>query len=463
MNTELILRILKSFLLLIFLLLSAHSYSQPSDNVRSLSMGRTSVSNTFNLDALNHNPANLRDINSKDSSKVYFSLLSSAGYVLNSDFLTINFYNKFFTGDANGNKKFLTAADKTEILNSSKNTDLGFNLNYKIASLLINTKSGTFGFALEDKLSAKSYISGDLASLTLFGNEIGRTYDVKDFNLNTSWIRQINISYANSGVTKSGRKFSYGVSVKPQLGYYYLGVKKNDLTLYTNENNVLSGTGTLEFQTSNITKDGKVVYPGLTDISGFGVGFDAGVSTAISKKLMMGISVTDIGFINWNKNVQKYTYSGNFVINDLSISEQLDTLRALINATKTPDADFSRSLPTTLRLGATYKFFRTSSAANDEQEFARVSMDLIQGVVKNVAGNTTKTILALGGEFAYTSFLLQRLGMIFGGDEKYTLSAGLGLDTKHVLIDIGTHNILTLFNIKSASKISGGINIKFRF
>lgn len=438
--------------------------AQPSDNVKSLSLGRTSVSNTFNLDAFNHNPANLKESGGRDSSKVYFTLFSSIGYVLNSDFLTINFYNKFFTGDGSGNKRFLTDADKNEIFNSSKGTSLGFNLNYKLFSILINTKkAGTFGFALEDKISAKSLISSDLANLTLFGNSIGRTYNVSDFNLNMSWIRQLNFSYANSTNKFIGQDFSYGISIKPQLGYYYLGVKKNDLSLYTNDSNQLVGNGSLDFLTSDLTDNGKVTYPLLGNISGFGMGFDVGFNAKINNKFNVGLSVVDIGYITWNKNVRKYIYSGQFVITDLSRQEQLDTLRQLINGTKSVDDPFTNGLPTTLRVGMTYKFFKQFGIAKNESEIARVSFDYIQGLNKKVAGNTTIPIIALGGEFAVTSFLYPRLGMVIGGDEKYTLSAGIGLVTKNVLIDIGTHNIITLFKIHESSKISGGINIKFRF
>lgn len=438
--------------------------SQPSDNVKSLSLGRTSVSNTYNLDAFNHNPANLREIGSKDSSHIYFNILSSAGYVLNSDFLNINFYNRYFTADVNGEKRFLTNADKTTIFNSSKNTNLGFNLNYKIISALFTLKNfGTIGIALEDKLSAKSYISEDLASLTLFGNDVGRTYNVSDFNLNSSWIRQINITYANSGTGLLGKEFTYGISVKPQMGYYYLGVKKNDLTLSTDSTNTLRGHGSLDFITSNITDDGKLVYPGLGNFSGAGLGFDAGVNVKLNNRFNIGLSIVDVGYIKWFKNVKKYVYNGSFTISDLATRDQLDSLRDLISGTKTTDAAFSNSLPTTIRIGMTYKFLKKLSSSDTESELARVSVDYIQGLNKNVAGNTTTPILAFGGEFAITHFLYPRIGMIVGGEEKYTLSAGLGLNTKYVLIDVGTHNILTLFNVKNSSRISGGINIKFRF
>ncbi|CAN5636844.1 hypothetical protein BH10BAC5_BH10BAC5_01190 [soil metagenome] len=451
-------------IILFFLTAYSHCFSQPSDNVKSLSLGRTSVANTYNLDAFNHNPANLRESGSKDSSKIYFNAFSTIGYVLNSDFLSINFYNKFFTGDANGNKRFLTDADKNEMLQASKNTDIGFNLNYKILSFLINTKkAGSFGFALEDKISAKSYISPDLASLLLFGNSVERAYNVSDFNLNMSWIRQLNFSYANSTDKFFGKELSFGISVKPQLGYYYLGVKKNDLNLYTNDSNKLTGTGSLEFLTSDITDNGKVVYPLFGDISGFGLGFDLGLNLKLNERFNVGLSIVDLGYIHWTKNVRKYIYSGQFEINDLSTQDQLDTLRQLINGTKSIDDPFTNNLPTTVRIGLTYKFFRNITQAGSEGEVARVSFDYIQGIKKDIAGNTTIPIIALGGEFAVTSFLHPRLGMVVGGDEKYTLSAGLGFVTKYVLIDLGTHNVLTLFNIKNSSRISGGVNIKFRF
>jgi hypothetical protein len=50
--------------------------------------------------------------------------------------------------------------------------------------------------------------------------------------------------------TKRNKLFdalSFGVSVKPQFGLYYLKTESNDLKVTTNNFNVIQGSGTMDF------------------------------------------------------------------------------------------------------------------------------------------------------------------------------------------------------------------------
>ena len=308
----------------------------------------------------------------------------------------------------------------------------------------------------------------DLLQLSLFGNEVNKNYDFSNYQMEMSWVRQLNFSFANS--TKSFwtsvfEQFAYGISVKPQMGYYYLGVKDNNLNFHTNDSNQITSRGRVSFLSASINNNDKFEYPALGKLAGFGMGFDIGINGKIDNNWSLGLAVIDIGYINWYANTYEYKYQGDFVITDLAKKEQLDTLRSLLERQKTSVSGFQRSLPTTFRFGLTYKIFQSGSGTKGDtlsKEFASINLDVIQGLVKNTAGSISKPVVGLGAEFFISDFFIPRIGFIGGGAEEFVISMGVGMDTKYVAIDVGTHNIGALADLNNTSKLSGGLNIKIK-
>ncbi|MBS1494479.1 MAG: hypothetical protein JST55_13270 [Bacteroidetes bacterium] len=460
---------MKKLILIILFLYSSISYSQYSDNVRSLSMGRTGVASSYNIDALNLNPANLSLVKPKDKTRIYINGMTTGGYMMNSKFLTIDFYNKYFTGDGSGNAKYWTTADKEDILSKSKNSELGMGLGYKFVSAAFKIpKAGVLGFSFEDKIFGKSFLPEEMLRLTLFGNEINKTYDFSQYRLELSWIRQLNISYANTSKTflkSMFKQFAWGVSLKPQFGYYYIGIKSNDLNFSTNDSAQITSHGAVTFLRSSIRPDDKIEYPGLGRLAGFGWGFDIGMNGKINERWSVGMSITDIGYMNWYGNNYEYKYAGEFVVTDLAKSEQLDSLRNLINGQKTYISAFQKMLPMTLRLGVNYKIFKNIfgvKADSLSKELVSISLDYIQGLSKNAAGSSTVPTIGAGAEFFLSQFFIPRIGFIAGGTEGFLVSLGAGLDTKYILFDVGTHNIAAITDVNNASKFSFGVNLKLK-
>jgi len=460
---------MKKLILILLLLSSTQVFCQYSDNVRSLSMGRTGVASSYNIDAMNLNPANLALVKPKDKTRIYINGMTTGGYMLNSKFLTIDFYNKYFTGDGSGNAKYWTKADKLDILNNSKNSELGMGLGYKFVSVAFRIpKAGVLGFSVEDKVFGKSYLPEEMLQLTLFGNEINKKYDFSEYRLELSWIRQINLSYANTSKTfLSGmfKQFAWGVSLKPQMGYYYMGIRSNDLNFSTNDSAQITSHGAVTFLRSSIRPDDKLEYPGLNKLAGFGWGFDIGMNGKINERWSIGISLTDIGYMNWYGNNTEFKYAGEFVVTDLAKSEQLDTLRTLINGKKTSTGAFQKMLPMTLRLGVNFKILKNIfgvKADSLSKEFVSISLDYIQGLSKEAAGSSTVPTIGAGAEFFLSQFFIPRIGFIAGGNEGFLVSLGAGLDTKYILFDVGTHNIAAITDLNKASKFSFGVNLKLK-
>ena len=440
-------------------------------DVRSLSLGKTAVSNSYELDAFNTNPANIIKQRTSNNASVYFHLLTNLNVVINSEYFSVDYYNKYFTKNSSLNPVVLTDQDKADIIDKAGNEPVNFSGYLReLALVIINPRFGAIGVSLDEKLAGDFEVSRDALDLGLFGNEINRIYNFIGTDMEGTWVRQLNFTYANYLNVKRNKLFkslAYGVSVKPQFGLYYLTTKRNNLAITTNKNFEVEGSGEIEFLYSGISDNNKIEMS-ITP-AGFGFGFDAGVNSVIrniSKKgqLNIALSINDIGYINWYKNTNTYFYNGNYLVTDITDSDQLDSLNKIIKGTKSPVPSFNTSLPTNLRIGLTYKLFQKpikDSAKNKTLETASFSLEYIQGF-SNKFGSTNQPTLGIGSEVNLGNIFSPRVGFGLGGREKFVVSLGIGIDTGPVLIDVGTYNISSIFNPKGTSKISGGLSIKFK-
>ena len=459
-----------TLLILIFLFTGNDLYSQLIPDVRSMSMGNTSVAGSYNIGAFSQNPANILSDKLNENSHIYFNVFLNAGFQLNSDYLSLNFYDDYFTKTDDGSQRVLTQQDKQTILSEASDQFTNYIANAKFLSVILNTKNiGSFGLSIDERATGNFLPSKDFLELALYGNEVSRTYDFSENSVNQYWIREINLSYARKFVLKNNTTFdniAIGISVKPQFGVYYLNTRQNDLMVTTTDSNTVQSSGSAEFYYAGLSDNNELQYS--LGNAGFGFGFDVGINTQIknfskSGILNIGLSITDLGYLTWNKNTNKYFNDGTFVITDITNQEQIDSLKDIIKSTKTPVPDFTTSLPPVLRAGFTYKFINKNKSGKDSlsTEQAVVSLDIIQGLSDDLGG-ITKTMVGIGAEYNATSVLSPQAGFTFGGLQDVAMSIGLGINAEPVIIDIGTNNILSLFTPRNTTNFSAGLSVKFK-
>jgi len=453
----------------VYFILYLQSFSQDVTDIRSMSMGNTSVSDSYDLGSFNQNPANILNQRLNKNASVYFNLFTNAGVLTSSEYLSVDFYNSYFAEDDNGNSQYLDNNDKLNIINEASDQQSSYSGYATILSLIVNTKNtGTFGLSLDERSTGNFTPSRDFLELGLYGNQVNRTYDLSENELNAYWIRELNISYANRINLKNNNTFdeiSYGVSVKPQFGLYYLNTQSNDLSIYTDDSNVVHSSGEVEFLYAGLTDDNDFEYSAGN--AGFGFGFDAGINVRLKNfsrngYVNLGLSITDIGYINWNKNTNTYYNDGSYIITDITNKEQTDSLKDIIKSTKTPVPSFTTGLPPVIRLGASYKIIdRVRGKDSLNTETATIAVDYIQGISKNLGGSTIP-LIGIGGEYNVSKVISPRAGFTFGGLQKFAFSIGLGINAGPVIIDLGTNNISSLFTPNSTSKFSAGFGIKYK-
>lgn len=458
-------------LLFVVCIIPGELFSQYHFNVKSFSLGRTSVSNLYATDAFNNNPANIQRQRYTENARFHINALTGGGYMWHSNYFDIPFYEEYFVDNEN---KILTDANKLNLIDKAHNSETSFMFSWNMLSFVFNTKkAGTFGISVDDRGWGNFLANRDFLDLIFFGNQKERTYDLSGTDFHTSIVRQINVSYANKFKSPDRRKygdFYYGFSVKPMFGLYYAELDNNNFSLYTNDSNRLFPNGTADIYYSGLVSGPKQKLKLGGSPAGFGLGFDLGMGMKFKDLFNLGtfdfgLSLVDLGYINWYKNAGQYLYSGGYVITDITEEGQLDSLENLLEGNKVDDG-FTRMLPMVVKFGFTYRLClkdinQPPQPGKEKLELIGISVEYIQGLTE-VSGGCTNPMLAVGTEINPWKFLSTRLGLSWGGREKFSVSAGLGFDFGPVIIDVGTYNIQSIYQPTTSSKVSAGAAIKFR-
>jgi hypothetical protein len=207
-----------------------------SSNAVSSAMANTSVSFSNGVFAIGKNPANL--ILGNNGNVELSSILPFPSFSGNfgSNFLNINEYNYFFTGqsgiDNSATSKLLDENDKERLLNLLKNgNEINLQLDFNLLSVSINlgNPAGQLAFSINDHSVVNGALPVSLFELFLYGNEAGRSYSFKDAGLNSWYLRNYSLTYANDVTKLMGNtfdKFTFGVSIKYVQGFWYTGIDR---------------------------------------------------------------------------------------------------------------------------------------------------------------------------------------------------------------------------------------------
>ncbi|MBI5325989.1 MAG: hypothetical protein HZB41_12080, partial [Ignavibacteriae bacterium] len=225
-------------------------------------------------------------------------------------------------------------------------------------------KTGAIGINISDYISGSFVIPSSLAQLVLNGNEQGKTYSFDELNFQTWWLRAYSLSYSRELFKSENgfiKKFNAGMSFKYISGFAYTGIKKVKSSFHTSDKNVLSGYYYVEAY-SSFSDDLAVKYDYdtvthvynlnyFTAPAGSGIGIDIGFSAELDSSLSIGLSITDIGAVNWTSNVAKHISEKQIFLDDLFKREQIDSVTDIGSTESQPIKDYQTSLPTCLRIG----------------------------------------------------------------------------------------------------------------
>ncbi len=457
-------RIVGMFVATVFI---AHTVFAGGDrvDVRGMGMARTSAAAARGLDAVGVNPANLA---MKDNTLTLS--LAPIGVHAGSDFLSYGLYNEYFTGVETGNGrvgKYLDEPDKQKILDAFRGGvgEVTADAAYRLVGLTVQLESvGGFAFTITDNLSGIARIPNDYVRFILYGNTPGSVYDFGRTSAKAAWLREYALSFGGTIPHPSFMQWlSLGAAIKLVEGYGYYEVERFNTSLTTSDNGVLIGRVGYLARLAGLdpTREGNGFSwsPFGQRAYGHGTGFDIGVAGGIGGFITVGMSMTDIGQVNWEESIEETYADTTLVVDDPREVEDGTIIENALRGKKRAGTPFSRSLPTTFRAGAAVQVEKLVDWMPGELV---VAADYTKGLA-DAPGTTLYARFSLGMEWKLLQFLPLRTGVSFGGTDRTNVAFGFGLHFGVFDLDLATENLDLLWGGDSVTHGSVAIGTRFRF
>ena len=439
-------------------------------NVQGMGMARTALLSSRGLDAVGINPANLAYSEGKT---VTFSLFPF-GVHLGSNFMDYDLYTTYFTGvdsDSGRVGKFLTDADKQKILDAFPRGvgTLFTNFEIRLFGLSIEIpKLGTFAFTVSEHANAFANIPKDYAEFVLYGNPPGSFRDFSETDAKASWTREYELSF---GMPLQRLMFTKtleaGIGLKLIHGFGYFGIDRFNTSVETSPTGTLTGIlhfGSLasgvDFMQDNNKNSGGNFDP-FPAPAGVGYAVDLGVSSHVTDCIYAGLSLTDLGSMQWTRNAEEVTADTVMVVDDPVGTGQKDAVDRTVKGNKRKVDSFYSTLPTQLRLGVALQVDKWPGNEGFPGELL-VELDYTQGF-KDTPGSTTAARFSLGVEYLPLSWLPIRTGVSVGGIDRFNLAFGLGFHFGSFTMDLGSENVTALLAPRSFSSASIALGMKLLF
>lgn len=466
-------------------LFSINLFAQYGGSIGSVDAKATGLANTYTVTSngvysIGINPANLLldKYNFQISTLIPFPNLSLN---VGTNFFNIDEYNYYFGGvKINGETvgRTLTEEDKNHLKELFKDggiisTDV---ISQHLAfSFIINEKVGAFSFGVSDIISGRIKLPKEFVEIVMDGNPVGSVYNFNGTEGKAWWIRKYTLSYAKNFMEIKQnifQKILAGISLNLISGYAYLGIDEVKTELITTENNEIVGTGRYlahfsfsddfgvqyGFDSTAVKKDFR--FSPFPKTAGNGFGFDIGITTVINNVWTIGIAMTDIGTVQWEKNTAAYETNAPIFLNDITNKDQTDSLVDALTGKGRYVGEFSTPLPTTLRFGVSFRL----------DEFLKgnfpgkmlISFDYNQGF-NDQPRNTTIPRFSLGSEWMPAGWFAFKTGFSFAGEEKFGWAAGIGFKFGFFEFNLTSPNFQYVFSPNSAKRISVAMGSRLVF
>ena len=454
---------------------SVFSQSSGAVNARSMGMANTFTSSSYGIDAIGKNPSNLFRDSSKHVELIIPLPLPDISINAGSNIFSLDDYNYFFgvkNKDAEGKDigRILTTSDKDRFKNLFSN---GGNIFLDESMMLfgISIKPGKFfgtiAFTISDIIAANAAIPKSFIDIAMDGNISNSIYNFNDMQFKAWWLRKYSVSYAHDinifpHIFKS---LTAGISINFIQGFVYAGIDHIKTELQTGVDNVITGQSdflahsafspdlNVKYNFDKTVQTNNSFSPFPTPV-GSGVGLDFGINANLSESFSIGFALTDIGSINWNKNVAEYSTNKLLYIDDITNQTQRDTLIDHLTGKNSGKYinSYSTQLATAIHFGCSIKLTNLL-----------VALDFNKGF-NDQPGNSTKPRFSSGTEWIPNWWVLKfRTGISVGGYDQFNWGAGLGLNFGLLELNFGSPDFQNLFAPNSAKRISIAIDSKWKF
>ena len=435
--------------------------------------GRGGVATTFSTDyqAIGVNPANLAIRKSFRDPYVTFGFFEGnvGFYTENITFPQIlkSYFPKAFN---NGQNYQLSFVEKEKAARNLSNTPISTTINATLFGIHFSSpKYGGLAFSIRDKLDFYSQTNPTLSQILFLGQNApffsslllsnGEVIDntpavtpeqreqvvfgfrpdsvsygevMNNSTIQMLWTREYNVAYGTKIID------SYDVQVFAGLGARYIsGISLIDLEVRNNrfvgETIALSPSFPVEgFDIDSPTNVGYKPKSGFSRFAfptpvGNGYSFDIGLNIVIKRNLYFGASLINYGKMTWTGNVYNLNSEGG--LNQIQGSG-FDNYNFVAYSPETlqlggegsaldwdGSADFDDELPSMIRVGGSYDFFKT----------AHIGFDVLIPTNIDAPGSLASNLYAIGGDLRLNKLLTISSGISTGGNQDFNINIPFGV------------------------------------
>ena len=236
-------------------------------------------------------------------------------------------------------EKYLSSLDKNNFINVSSALTL-FEFGWK-------GERDFYSFSWTERQFAEPFFTKNLANLLYYGNEpyIGSTYHSGYFGVGAAHYRELAFTFAR----ELNKKISVGITGKMLFGL--AGIKTSGLNFVggmpiSGDQIDLGASGKVSFsapfnvdiQNNNgyqmFAKDNFDLNNYFSNFGNPGVAVDLGFSNKVSEDFEWSVSIVDLGFITWTKDVTTFTENGHFLYSGVNLDVPTNTPPTTTNVKK---------------------------------------------------------------------------------------------------------------------------------
>jgi Family of unknown function (DUF5723) len=354
---------------------------------------------------------------------------------------------------------FLNNNLKQEVSSNLQSTNrLGYSLNYGALGVLYNdtiNKKQVFNFfiALRHKDYLNAAFPPDVFNVAFYGNAsyAGQNAKLSPFNLNNISYQQLEIG---SVCTNFGGKAKLGIGISFLAGQQLQAINISSGTLYTDPyGQYIQLASDSKYNASDST-------PGHSYLNGYGASLDIYFSAPykIGKKDgMITVSVTDLGFINWNSHSLSYNKDTTYTYNGFTINNLNDLQNAAIN-NLSKDSLQNKYFP--LARKSFYTNIPAALSINSNTDLGKMHLELGFWYIFN--SNSVGYFYAQGDKnFSHGWFADLQLG--YGGYSTYNASIGIMKKMKNSAVKIGINHLQGIISPDKLGGVGGVIELLHTF
>lgn len=391
---------------------------------KSIGYANAFVTQSRGAEVIGWNPANL-GYNDNPTYSLKFGVIPFIPFPntqLTNSAISFSWFNRYI-----GRGGHLTNTDKHNMLAAFPSS--GWDITPMLNTKFIGYSYGNTAITLEGNLQGNLLVPTSLLGLIFYGNRIDQSVQINDFRteaqavgaLTLAQARNINIPYLSRYINE----LYIGGGVKTLLGIGYAGTDPISARFDTRD-------------ADHISLDSKI--KAQYALGGFGIAFDAGISAVVNNRIKAGISVQNLfGFIQWNgKHTEGYKYDMHFESDTLDRKEvNFDNLydNAVKVDTTFDPGRFRTPYPGYLLMGMEY------SLTNEITLYGAYQ----QGFSNRFSSSIVPRF-SLAGDYHPFRWIRLRSGIALGGKERFQMTAGLGLHSRHYSFDLGIATVHGFFN-----------------